>query len=77
MTSLLGGKDGLECYRVLSSTVGKNLRNGGFLVLEIGYSQKNQVSEIFSRTGEWSLFRMQKDLAGNDRCLVFQKKLES
>jgi release factor glutamine methyltransferase len=73
MIALNGGDNGLEPYRKISSKAFSFLNNGGFLVLEIGYGQKELILKIFNNGSKLSFLNAKKDLAGIDRCLIFRK----
>ena len=67
--ALDGGVDGLDFYRLIAKE-GKNyLQENGFILLEIGYNQKESVSKTFE---EYSNIRCLKDLSGNDRVIEVQ-----
>ena len=66
-SALDGGEDGLKFYRIIADKAGDFLAPGGYLVLEIGDGQGEQVREIFRDYGDAAIY---KDLSGNDRILV-------
>ena len=68
--ALDGGADGLDFYRRLAEEVPEYLKKGGFLILEIGDDQREQVTEILQATGRFPAVRSKQDLAGRDR-LIF------
>lgn len=70
--ALDGGEDGLEAYRRLSEGASGCLAAGGTIGVEIGYDQKDAVTAIFHRAG-YRLAKDVRDLAGNDRVLMFQE----
>lgn len=70
MLALDGGKDGLYCYKLIAKNAVSFLNKNGYIILEIGYNQKNLVTHIFENHG-YSLQDHIKDLGNNDRCLVF------
>lgn len=72
--ALDGGPDGLSIYRKLALEVERVLKPGGFLLLEIGYDQKKEVSLIFEKTGNYAFVSSYSDLAGHDRVLLFKVK---
>lgn len=72
--ALDGGKDGLNFYRVILSEAYKYIKNKGYLCLEIGYDQKEDVLNIISEHQEYQDTKVIKDLSGNDRCIICQIK---
>ncbi|TPN75011.1 peptide chain release factor N(5)-glutamine methyltransferase [Mesorhizobium sp. CU2] len=70
--ALDGGVDGLDPYRVIAAEAEKFLEIQGKVAVEIGHTQKNQVSEIFAAAG-YMLAGSHRDLGGNDRVLVFER----
>lgn len=71
--ALCGGEDGLNFYREITSQSLKLLNNGGMLLFEIGYDQKDSVSNILKENGFVEVECL-KDLAGKDR--VIKGKIE-
>jgi release factor glutamine methyltransferase len=77
ITALDGGLDGLLFYQRLCDmcTEGKLLKQGGYLVVEIGYDQGQTVPGLFHNgKGQHKLQVKQvvKDLSENDRIVVAQ-----
>jgi release factor glutamine methyltransferase len=70
--ALDGGEDGLDAYRLISDGAHRCLAAGGTIGVEIGYDQKDAVTGIFQRAG-YRLTKAVRDLAGNDRVLMFQE----
>ena len=64
--ALDGGVDGLEFYKIISSEYEKYLNDNGTLLLEIGYNQKQSVTELFRNRNVECI----KDLAQNDRVII-------
>jgi release factor glutamine methyltransferase len=64
--ALDGGTDGLDFYRAFASRAGSFLRPGGRLYCEIGYSQRDPVTDIFSSHG-WKNIEVTPDLGGRWR----------
>ena len=68
--ALDGGTDGLRFYRRLLEICPKHIKKGGFLLMEIGYDQKEALSSLCKSYGY--SFEIYKDFGGNDRvCAVF------
>ena len=68
--ALDGGADGLRFYRRLLEVCPSHIKKGGLLLMEIGYDQKEALSELCKSHG--FPFSFYKDFGGNDRvCAVF------
>jgi len=72
--ALDGGKDGLDIYRKIIEQAYKYLNENGYLCLEIGYDQKEDVIKIIEETKQYKDIYSKKDLAGNDRIVICNKK---
>lgn len=72
--ALDGGEDGLKFYRIIIEEGHKYLRNGGIIALEIGYDQKQEVTEIAEKTNKYENVNCIKDLFGNDRVIIIKKR---
>ncbi len=70
--ALDGGEDGLQYYRILIKHAQEHLNQGGYLFLEIGYDQKESVTQLMQQANfQW--IHTRKDYGGNDR-VVWGKK---
>ncbi|BCR06506.1 release factor glutamine methyltransferase [Desulfuromonas versatilis] len=49
--ALAGGADGLDCYRILAARVPAMLRQGGWLLVEVGIDQAESVQRLFAAAG--------------------------
>ena len=67
--ALVGGDDGLDCYRRLATEALAWLRPGGSLLAEFGDGQAPALAELFGKTG-WVVEAVEKDLSGRDRILI-------
>lgn len=67
--ALDGGADGLNAYREIISLGAAHMKAGAHLVLEIGYDQKEVVSELLVQANFTQLGH-RKDLGGNDRAIA-------
>ncbi|WP_217572620.1 peptide chain release factor N(5)-glutamine methyltransferase [Mesorhizobium sp. GbtcB19] len=70
--ALDGGADGLDPYRVIAAEAAGFLETQGKVAVEIGHTQKNEVTGIFAAAG-YRLAGAHSDLGGNDRVLVFER----
>ena len=68
--ALDGGKDGLEFYRKIAKEAHEFLRPKGYLALEIGYNQKEDVKQIINNEKRYVDTYSKKDLCQNDRVIV-------
>lgn len=72
--ALDGGKDGLEFYKKILNEAYEYLKTNGYLMLEIGYNQGNAVINLAHKNLKLITKQPIKDLAGNDRVVIFQKE---
>ena len=64
--ALDGGADGLKFYRIIWNNKGSYLKKDGYIVLEIGFDQREDVQKIFKNS------TCIKDYAGNDRVIIYK-----
>jgi len=69
LDALNGGKDGLDFYRRILQEAPRSLKNNGFVILEIGFDQADDIRRLASDSGFRDI-RFVKDLAGIDRIFV-------
>jgi release factor glutamine methyltransferase len=72
--ALDGGEDGMEYYRSIVSQGPSYLRRGGWLLLEVGEKQGENVSGLIGREGSFSRPERIKDLSGIERVVKAQRK---
>lgn len=65
--ALDGGTDGLQYYKIIKSRIDNFLNENGYLILEIGYDQKEEIQEMFKNSN------CIKDYAGNDRVIIWKR----
>ncbi|MCM1324748.1 MAG: peptide chain release factor N(5)-glutamine methyltransferase [Acetobacter sp.] len=70
--ALDGGKDGLDCYREIAAIAPLILKQNGYILLEVGYNQAQDVENIFAKQG-LTPFKIVPDLAGINRCVILKK----
>lgn len=68
VSALFAGADGLDCYREIIPTLPRLLASGGMIAVEIGSTQAEAVSALFS-AAELSP-EVRHDLAGRPRAIV-------
>ena len=73
--ALDGGEDGLSFYKELVEEGYKYLSDNGFLCMEIGYDQKDDVINLIKENGNYHNIYSKKDLSGNDRIIIAQIKI--
>jgi release factor glutamine methyltransferase len=72
--ALDGGKDGLEFYRRLVCQAPSSLREGGWLLLEVGQGQAGRVAEQIQKRGTFLEPQILPDLAGIERVVKAQRR---
>lgn len=71
--ALDGGKDGLYFYREIIKESVDRLNQGGYLLLEIGYDQKEDVIKLLNDNGNYTEIYAKKDYGDNDRIIVAKR----
>jgi release factor glutamine methyltransferase len=72
-SALVAGDSGLEVYHRIFEKVDDFLKPGGCLMLEIGYTQAQAVSQLAQKTGTFEEILVKKDLNKNDRLIIAKK----
>lgn len=72
MLALDGGADGYRDYKKLAERIPNWLKDGGYVLLEVGIGQAETVAQIFQEKG-LSLCEIAKDLSGINRCVILKK----
>ena len=65
--ALDGDEDGLVFYRRIVDEAPKYLFSNGYLIMEIGYDQAEDVVKLLENAGSYHDIEVIKDYAGNDR----------
>lgn len=74
MLALDGGEDGLDYYRKIVAEAHKYLKKDGWLFLEIGYDQGEDLRKMIMESGHYSEPEIIHDLAGRDRVVKCRKE---
>ncbi|WP_417458400.1 peptide chain release factor N(5)-glutamine methyltransferase [Kordiimonas sp.] len=72
MSALDGGDDGLTAYRLITESAQGFMEPGGYLAVEIGIAQSEDVSRLFVAAG-FEDVTARKDLAGINRVIIGKK----
>lgn len=73
-SALLGGLDGLDCYRKILPQLAPRLTPTGVAVLEIGWSQAQALADM-AQLHALRVEKIHQDLAGNPRAVVLKRIL--
>lgn len=69
-----GGEDGLTFYRAILRNFPAYLKPNGFVLFEIGYDQREEITMLAEDTG--FSCTVTKDYGGNDRVAILKKEME-
>ncbi|MBF0449465.1 MAG: peptide chain release factor N(5)-glutamine methyltransferase [Candidatus Magnetomorum sp.] len=72
--ALDGGHDGLHHIRQIIQHGESYLKHNAYLIMEIGFDQRNAVEQIISLTGKYDSVKCIKDYAGHERVLIMHKR---
>lgn len=73
LLALDGGQDGLFFYREIIKQAHKYLEEQGYLCIEIGEDQKEQVITLINNCSYYKNIQAFKDLSGHDRVIICEK----
>lgn len=73
LLALDGGQDGLFFYREIIKQAHKYLEEQGYLCIEIGEDQKEQVITLINNCNYYKNIQAFKDLSGHDRVIICEK----
>ena len=68
--ALAGGEDGLDFYRKIIDEAYKHINKNGYLCLEIGYDQKEDLIKLIKQNENYEYENFIKELSNNDRCII-------
>ena len=69
LIALDGGMDGLDFYRIIVKEGKDYLKSGGYLIIEIGFNQRDEVINLLKENDYLDIYS-KKDYSGNDRIVV-------
>jgi release factor glutamine methyltransferase len=72
--ALDGGKDGLDFYKRIIKESCDYLKEGGFLIMEIGFNQGKDVENISQNLGGYEIIKVIKDYNNIDRVVVAKRR---
>jgi len=72
--ALFGGASGLEHIDAVLAAASHTLRPGGWLVMEFGFGQEDDVRELVSRRANLSVDHTRADLQGLARTAIMQRR---
>ena len=70
--ALFGGEDGLKFYRIIFENAHKMLNENGMLFFEIGYDQKQRLTDLAKQYFENAEINVLKDINNKDRMLMIK-----
>ncbi len=73
ITALDGGEDGLDFYKIIAKNAGAYLEDGGYLFLECGINQAEQIVELLSAENAFNGIEIIKDINGINRIVKARK----
>lgn len=74
LNALDGGRDGLDFYRTIVEKAADFLKPEGFLLVEIGHDQGEDLRKMLKDSGKYSSAVVIKDLPGRDRVVKCKLK---
>ena len=74
LKALDGGRDGLDFYKIIVENADKYLKQGGFLLMEIGHDQGEDLRKMLKDAKKYTAAEVIRDLPGKDRVVKCQLK---
>ena len=74
LSALDGGRDGLKFYRIITEHAAEHLKEGGFLLMEIGHDQGEDLRKMLKDSGKYTAAEVIRDLPGKDRVVKCRLK---
>ena len=73
--ALFGGEDGLKFYREIFADCQKVLKDKAFMAFEMGWDQRERMSQLVEKTLPGWKYEILKDMNGKDRMLFVYRNL--
>lgn len=74
LQALDGGRDGLDFYRIIVEEAAAHLKENGFLFMEIGHDQGEDLRKMIKDCGKYTPAEVIRDLPGKDRVVKCKLK---
>lgn len=74
--ALYAGVKGLDCYEKILSTISNHMKDKCLIAFEIGYTQKEDITNLVNKYLDNVRIEVKKDLSEKDRMLFIFKNLE-
>lgn len=72
--ALFGGEDGLHHIEAVMATSSTRLKPGGWLIMEFGFGQEDDVLALAARHDELTVHGLRADLQGLSRTVIIQRR---
>jgi release factor glutamine methyltransferase len=76
MLALDGDEDGLKCLRKIVQDAWIYLKPHGWLLLEMGYDQKEDMIRMAESCGKYDQIKILKDYSGHDRIIQMRNRIK-
>ena len=74
--ALYAGEKGLDCYEKILSNISNHMKDRCLIAFEIGYTQKEDITNLVNKYLDNVRIEVKKDLSNKDRMLFIFKNLE-
>ena len=74
--ALYAGSEGLDCYEKILSNISNHMKDKCLIAFEIGYTQKEDITNLVNKYLDNVRIEVKKDLSNKDRMLFIFKNLE-
>ena len=71
--ALLGGAEGISLHREIIDGGSQYLETGGYLIMEIGATQRRRLEDLLQKTGSYANISCRQDYAGYDRVILARR----